>query len=166
MAIYVSTILGTSTSRSIYQGAFAVWDVVILLGVASYNFDSQWKAWKLAFLVNRDWSWMRLHYRSRLMLSPVSLTLRNILQTRCFPSLAFVFDFRCWCWTAELRVDVTRFPVQTGEYSEHHHQGVIIKLVLLKTHWDRVTHRCVGKLTIIDSDNGLSPSPGAMLECC
>ena len=25
------------------------------------------------------------------------------------------------------------------------------------THWDRVTHICVGNLTIIDSDNGLSP---------
>ena len=27
----------------------------------------------------------------------------------------------------------------------------------LLTHWGRVTHICVGKLTIIDSDNGLSP---------
>ena len=26
------------------------------------------------------------------------------------------------------------------------------------THWGRVTHICVGKLTIIGSDNGLSPS--------
>ena len=25
------------------------------------------------------------------------------------------------------------------------------------THWGRVTHICVGKLTIIGSDNGLSP---------
>ena len=25
------------------------------------------------------------------------------------------------------------------------------------THWGRVTHICIGKLTIIDSDNGLSP---------
>ena len=29
--------------------------------------------------------------------------------------------------------------------------------MLLLTHWDRVTHTCVGKLTIIGSDNGLSP---------
>ena len=27
----------------------------------------------------------------------------------------------------------------------------------LSTHWGRVTHICVGNLTIIDSDNGLSP---------
>ena len=27
----------------------------------------------------------------------------------------------------------------------------------LLTHWGRVTHICVGKLNIIDSDNGLSP---------
>ena len=31
------------------------------------------------------------------------------------------------------------------------------KLVVVLTHWDRVTHICVGKLTIIGSDNGLSP---------
>ena len=30
-------------------------------------------------------------------------------------------------------------------------------LRLLLTHWGRVTHICVGKLTIIGSDNGLSP---------
>ena len=28
---------------------------------------------------------------------------------------------------------------------------------ILLTHWDRVTHICVGKLTIIGSNNGLSP---------
>ena len=28
---------------------------------------------------------------------------------------------------------------------------------VMLTHWGRVTHICVGKLTIIDSDNGLSP---------
>ena len=28
---------------------------------------------------------------------------------------------------------------------------------LLLTHWDRVTHICVNKLTIIGSDNGLPP---------
>ena len=30
--------------------------------------------------------------------------------------------------------------------------------VLLLTHWGRVTHICISKLTIIGSDNGLSPS--------
>ena len=30
-------------------------------------------------------------------------------------------------------------------------------MFLALTHWGRVTHICVGKLTIIDSDNGLSP---------
>ena len=28
---------------------------------------------------------------------------------------------------------------------------------MLLTHWGRVTHICVSKLTTIDSDNGLSP---------
>ena len=34
-----------------------------------------------------------------------------------------------------------------------HYGKTVIKL----THWGRVTHKCVGKLTIIGSDNGLSP---------
>ena len=34
--------------------------------------------------------------------------------------------------------------------------GMIERYISL-THWGRVTHICVGKLTIIDSDNGLSP---------
>ena len=33
--------------------------------------------------------------------------------------------------------------------------SLVISFVL--NHWGRVTHVCVGKLTIIDSDNGLSP---------
>ena len=35
--------------------------------------------------------------------------------------------------------------------------GFIFGLAILLTHWGRVTHICVGKLTIIGSDNGLSP---------
>ena len=37
--------------------------------------------------------------------------------------------------------------------------------LLLLTHWGRVTHICVGKLTIIGSDNGLSPGrPQAIIR--
>ena len=32
-----------------------------------------------------------------------------------------------------------------------------IETLTILTYWGRVTHICVGKLTIIDSDNGLSP---------
>ena len=32
----------------------------------------------------------------------------------------------------------------------------VVKMMFL-THWGRVTHICVGKLTIIGSDNGLLP---------
>ena len=34
---------------------------------------------------------------------------------------------------------------------------LIINTVYALTHWGRVTHICVSKLTIIASDNGLSP---------
>ena len=61
------------------------------------------------------------------------------------------------CLTAiSLRVAKLLFPIMR------------LKIMLLRllphfprvnelTHWDRVTHICVGKLTIIGSDNGLSP---------
>ena len=32
-----------------------------------------------------------------------------------------------------------------------------VKQIVSLTHWGRMTHRCVGNLTIIGSDNGLSP---------
>ena len=35
--------------------------------------------------------------------------------------------------------------------------AVLIKKLNVLTHWGRVTHICVGKQTIIGSDNGLSP---------
>ena len=35
--------------------------------------------------------------------------------------------------------------------------GGAVTYVCVLTHWGRVTHICVGKLTIIGSDNGLSP---------
>ena len=40
-----------------------------------------------------------------------------------------------------------RYPSQEHRYGINHHL----------THWGRVTHICVGKLTIIGSDNDLSP---------
>ena len=33
----------------------------------------------------------------------------------------------------------------------------VMYAIMALTHWGRVTHICVGNLTIIDSDNGLSP---------
>ena len=37
-----------------------------------------------------------------------------------------------------------------------HHHHVFLNLLLLFSHWGRVTHICARKLTIIGSDNGLS----------
>ena len=52
-----------------------------------------------------------------------------------------------------------QFPDGTA-WSHCLNQSCLIKIYILDmalTHWDRVTHICVGKLTIIGSDNGLSP---------
>ena len=46
-------------------------------------------------------------------------------------------------------------------FHPHRHNNAVLMhwshLYSALTHWGRVTHICVGKLTIIDSDNGLSP---------
>ena len=39
------------------------------------------------------------------------------------------------------------------------------EIVFFLTHWGRVTHICVGKLTIIGSDNGLSPERRQAIFC-
>ena len=53
-------------------------------------------------------------------------------------------------WLKSPNIDVlSRFKMQLS----HQAKGYDIAL----THWGRVTHICVGKLTIIGSDNGLSP---------
>ena len=45
-----------------------------------------------------------------------------------------------------------------GTYTKHKPwKEVLINATIHLTHWGRVTHICVGKLTIIGSDNGLSP---------
>ena len=41
--------------------------------------------------------------------------------------------------------------------SEWAYRHLVIISATHLTHWGRVTHKCVGKLTIIGSDNGLSP---------
>ena len=41
----------------------------------------------------------------------------------------------------------------------------LFKTTLHLTHWGRVTHICVNKLTIIGSDNGLSPGPRQAIIC-
>ena len=55
-------------------------------------------------------------------------------------------------WANELSDDDAK------QYSNMHR---LVQCVMLSwwslTHWGRVTHICVGKLTTIDSDNGLSP---------
>ena len=45
-----------------------------------------------------------------------------------------------WCFRSEISIHI-----------------LILDCLLISTHWGRVTHICVSKLTIIGSDNGLSP---------
>ena len=79
----------------------------------------------------------------------ISLTRGNIILTK-FPSLTTESsqnnDFQCghWCKFSQ-NVDI---PFQ---------KLCTLLIIIVLTHWGRVTHICVDKLTIIGSDNGLSP---------
>ena len=46
-----------------------------------------------------------------------------------------------------------------------HTMGTILILILNLTHWGRATHICVSKLTVIGSDNGLSPGRRHAIIC-
>ena len=54
-----------------------------------------------------------------------------------------------------LREDLAQ---RTDDLSDKQAPALVLPAFSMRlTHWDRVTHICVGKLTIIDSYNGLSP---------
>ena len=55
-----------------------------------------------------------------------------------------------------MRIEYFRFHL---DYAIHAYGKFALRHIFPSdlTHWGRVTHICVGKLTIIDSENGLSP---------
>ena len=63
------------------------------------------------------------------------------------------------CWTTVMLTSNKHIWLWFGGVSFGQHPwGLIIYLHNLKlTHWSRMTHICIGKLTTIGSDNGLSP---------
>ena len=51
-------------------------------------------------------------------------------------------------------------PSELSETNINDHVSTLLKYVIISfhlTHWGRVTHICIGKLSDIGSDNGLSP---------
>ena len=61
--------------------------------------------------------------------------------------------------TEGLEMSCCDFTIVTkhGMSTKMHTVCVFLVLPIYLTHWDRVTHTCLGKLTSIGSDNGLSP---------
>ena len=66
----------------------------------------------------------------------------------------FVPDYS---WKSLVRFNFPVMAVKTWQLWHPLMQCVIRVSGLMLTHWGRVTHICVSKLTIIGSDNGLSP---------
>ena len=86
-------------------------------------------------------------------------------------NLFYIFNTMCWCsgdgrskGISSCGIDPIIQMSQTLADSPHikptmqsFHVLFAVALNKLLTHWGRVTHICVSKLTIIGSDNGLSP---------
>ena len=71
----------------------------------------------------------------------------------------FVWNFKGYFWKGArfelLALCEAKLPVTNGWF--HHKWPIIPSFGVSLTHWGRVTHMCVGNLTIIGSGNGLSP---------
>ena len=78
--------------------------------------------------------------------------------TKLIPKIIILFEFIFFihCFGLEKLFQSGYFKILANI---HTCQGDLFILAWswFKTHWGRVTHTCVSKLTIIGSDNGLSP---------
>ena len=99
----------------------------------------------------------------------IYLPLAHIMHIDCAVSVGMMNNFP-WIHVNKLaECDATTISVTTMERSDYKNIVYYSKLIFIiywngipmfynpLTHWGRVTHICVGKLTIIGSDNGLSP---------
>ena len=65
-----------------------------------------------------------------------------------------VIKYNFWWWSVHPTNKVKPISTET----QPHFKGSLVDLgSTTLTHWGRVTHKCVGNLTIIGSDNGLLP---------
>ena len=68
------------------------------------------------------------------------------------------YNFKIWDIHIPFHVAHGELPNWVLWYIIYAHANIFLNLTnLVLTHWGRVTHICVGNLTIIGSDNGLSP---------
>ena len=85
---------------------------------------------------------------------PISLTYLHVSPAQCnVCQVNDSYETVKPCLTEELKIDtlsINSCAFATSEFYLEHSAFAL-------THWGRVTHICVSKLTIIGSDNGLSP---------
>ena len=75
---------------------------------------------------------------------------------KCITKLGSLSVFLCGVYKCiELLI---RFAVGSSWVHWNVTENIESSVFMVLTHWGRVTHICVGELTIIGSDNGLSPS--------
>ena len=71
-----------------------------------------------------------------------------------------------WSWFIRVQYIYKSILVPSGDgLAPNMHQAITATIQIQLTHWGRVTHICVSKLTILGSDNGLSPEKRQVIIC-
>ena len=90
----------------------------------------------------------------------VSSRVNDSIKNDILASFLIVVDHRTICsWHDWQNCNVRRFRIFHVYVMSCYHPAIsdTMKYLTELTHWGRVTHICVSKLTIIGSDNGLAP---------
>ena len=91
--------------------------------------------------------------------SPYASEVYDIQLNRCISPVVLSFNFfpgGCWIFYIINFSTIGNYKAATFVCLSHIHTASSHAISIL-THWGRATHICVNKLTIIASDNGLSP---------
>ena len=155
--------------NSVYPG-----DAMICQRSTLFQITISWKPTALPWLVACS---VPSHYLDQCWLI-VNWTLRNKLHRNSnkstqlsFMKMSLKMLFAKWCprgrwvnlrWVLVYDLSVSKIKLNPINWSINQSINLsihpsILNLFKLLTHWGQVTHTCVGNLTIIGSDNGLSP---------
>ena len=105
----------------------------------------------------------QMHFHEKKLYFDLNFT--GICDLRLIDKYSSLDQVMVWCrkrGRGRLNIKISFY--QYRDYTDNRTYSFIDRLIFImeipipeKTHWGRVTHICVGNLTIIGSDNGLSP---------
>ena len=153
---------GTSSQKTLYMSP-----VRVRYGMSFVYYNSDLYSARVISMVYASSFWIAPYYNGTQL-----YCLYDVMNV-CMPTKVLKHQN---CWKISLHIQCLRISLRDIEmaqcwlsymHREHEHSLSLFCLVVVTppvlnstiflTHWGRVTHICVSKLTIIGSDNGLSP---------